>query len=76
MPEVIAYMKSKDPKPSIITVIITEKVQKICKENDIEFWGISAELYDFLANKVKVVDLLKKANIPYIPNVCSRIESY
>jgi hypothetical protein len=29
-----------------------------------------------LGNKVKLIEVLKNAKIPFIPNVCSKINSY
>lgn len=39
-------------------------------------WFPEVQQYNYLGNKVKIIDELKKAGIPYVPNVCSKIDSY
>jgi hypothetical protein len=75
-PEALAYMRSKDPNPNVMFMVCTEETDRICKENGLRNWGSSIKLHDYLSNKVKVLDLLRRADIPFIPNVCSKIESY
>lgn len=75
-PKVIEYMKSKGKHPKACLVSSNPECQKICKENSIEVWGPSSDIFEYLGNKVKVVEVLKDAGIPFIPNVLSSITSY
>jgi biotin carboxylase len=75
-PEVIAYMKSKDPNPNVMFMGVDNETDELCKQNGLTNWGATAELYNYLGNKVKIIDLLAKAGIPSIPNVRSVINSY
>jgi biotin carboxylase len=54
----------------------TPEIDQICKENGLTCWAIDAELYQYLGNKVSIIDVLKKADVPFIPNICAKIESY
>lgn len=38
--------------------------------------GVTAKMFDYLGNKVKIVEHLKEAEIPFIPNIISKINSY
>lgn len=51
-PELIAYMKAKDPNPNVIFFLINSETDELCKKNGLNKWGISAELYNYLGNKV------------------------
>jgi biotin carboxylase len=69
-------MKNKDKKPNVILMLIDDETEELCKLNGLTLWGVTAELFNYLGNKVKIIDLLSKAGIPFIHNICSTIKSY
>ncbi len=69
-------MKAKDPNPNVMFLLFDHETDELCRQNGLTNWGVSAELFNYLGNKVKIIDLLTKAGIPFIPNVRSHINSY
>jgi biotin carboxylase len=69
-------MRSKDPNFNVFVVYITPAIVEFCKDRGINLWTISPELYANLGSKVGIIDVLTKANVPFIPNICSKVESY
>lgn len=57
-------------------MLIDDETEELCKLNGLTLWGVTAELFNYLGNKVKIIDLLSKAGIPFIHNICSTIKSY
>jgi hypothetical protein len=45
-PEVIAYMKAKDPNPNVIFVMINNETEELCKQNGLTIWGASVETFN------------------------------
>jgi biotin carboxylase len=75
-PAVITYMKQKDPNPNVIFMLIDSETEELCQKKGLKNWGTTSYLYSYLGNKVKMVDLLIKSEIPFIPNIRSKIDSY
>ena len=69
-------MKVKENNPNVILMLIDNETEELCKQNGLNLWGATPELFNYLGNKVKIIDLLTKAGIPFIPNVCSSITGY
>lgn len=69
-------MKAKDSNPNVIFMLVDYETEELCKQNGLTVWGATAELFNCLGNKIKIIELLSEAGIPFIPNVCSNIKSY
>jgi len=75
-PDAIAYMKSKSENPRVFFMLIDEESEKLSEANGLSMWCGPYQICQELGNKVAVLEILRKLNIPFIPNVCSRIENY
>ncbi len=69
-------MKSKDPSPNVIYGFINPDSEEYCKKNGINAWTTTPALSEKLGSKVSLISILEKINIPFIPNICSTVESY
>jgi pyruvate carboxylase len=69
-------MKKKDPNPNILYMDADPVTESVCKEHGINIWGPSFDLFNYLGNKVEILKLLKESEIPFIPNICSKIDDY
>uniref|UniRef100_UPI002FDE95C0 hypothetical protein n=1 Tax=Denitromonas sp. TaxID=2734609 RepID=UPI002FDE95C0 len=74
--EVIDYIKGRGGDPVAIFLMFDQKTEALCKELGIEVWFPSAELRTRCDNKMETVRIGNKANVPSVPNVLSKVESY
>jgi hypothetical protein len=52
-------MKKKDPNPNVLIWFITPDLEEFCRDNGINMWNASADLFNRLANKVRIMDLVE-----------------
>ena len=70
-------MRSKAVIPNVLYMMTRDSVAgELCRQNNFNLWSASHEVKAIIGNKVKVIEHYQKANIPYIPNICTKIQSY
>ncbi|MFT4021597.1 MAG: biotin carboxylase [Acinetobacter sp.] len=73
---VVDLVEQSEQKPVAVFLMFDEQTEKLCKEIGIDVWFPSAELRSRCDNKMETVRIGNKANVPSVPNVLAKVESF
>jgi len=74
--EVMDYIKRRAGDPVAVFLMFDQKTEELCKELGIEIWFPPAKLRSQCDNKMETVRIGNKADVPSVPNVLDKVESY
>lgn len=73
--ETVEFIQSRG-KGKALFLMFDEKTEALCKELGLELIFPSAELRNYLDNKVVTNRIAEKAGVPAVPNVLTNVDSY
>lgn len=74
--EVVDYIRGRGSKGKAMFLMFDEKTEELAKSLGLEVCFPSAEMRNFMDNKVNTNRIAEKAGVPCVPNVLSKVESY
>jgi len=74
--EVVDLLRACKKKPVVVFLMFDKRVEAICKELGVDVWFPKAALRESIDDKIETVRIGNAANVPSVPNVLSKIESW
>ena len=74
--EVIDFIKSSRKRPKVVFLMFDKRIEKICKELNIDVWFPKAALREKIDHKIETVRIGNAAGVPSVPNVLSKIKDW
>ena len=74
--EVVDYIRSRGDGGKALFLMFDEKTEELAKSLGLEVCFPSAEMRNFMDNKVNTNRIADKAGVPCVPNILSKVESY
>ena len=74
--EVVDYIRKRGKEGKVLFLMFDEKTEKLAKKNGLEVCFPPASMRNFMDNKVNTNRIAEKANVPCVPYVLKKIDSY
>lgn len=74
--EVVDYIRKRGSNGKAMFLMFDEKTEQLAKSLGLEVCFPSAEMRNFMDNKVNTNRIAEKAGVPCVPNILSKVESY
>ena len=74
--EVIDYIEHRGSGGKAVFLMFDQETERLCKERGLDIWFPPAELRQRMDDKIETVRIGNSANVPSVPNVLAKVESY
>lgn len=74
--EVVEYIKSRGNGGKALFLMFDERTEELAKKHNLEVCFPSAEMRNFMDNKVNTNRIAEKAGVPCVPYVLTKVNSY